>query len=179
MARRWKPTPFLAGSAALHGAAALGVLAQPALWPWAAGAVAANHALITAAGLWPRSRALGPNITRLPLVPAGVAGRVALTIDDGPDPQVTPLVLDLLAEHRLKASFFLIGHRAERHPALCRAIVQQGHRAARRRASSAPRRGCAICFWSRCLPARACNWRAGHAAATTRASRAPTGCCSA
>lgn len=128
MARRWKPTPFLAGSAALHGAAALGVLAQPALWPWAAGAVAANHALITAAGLWPRSRALGPNITRLPLVPAGVAGRVALTIDDGPDPQVTPLVLDLLAEHRLKASFFLIGHRAERYPALCRAIVQQGHR---------------------------------------------------
>lgn len=128
MARRWRPTPFLAGSAALHGAAAVGVLAQPALWPWAAGAVAVNHALITAAGLLPRSRALGPNITRLPPAPAGAAGRVALTIDDGPDPQVTPRVLELLAEHGLKASFFLIGHRAEQHPALCRAIVEQGHR---------------------------------------------------
>ena len=128
MARRWKPTPFLAGSAALHGAAALGVLAQPALWPWAAGAVVANHALITTAGLLPRSHALGPNITRLSPAPAGTAGRVALTIDDGPDPEVTPRVLELLAEHGLKASFFLIGHRAQQHPALCRAIVERGHR---------------------------------------------------
>ena len=88
----------------------------------------ANHALITAAGLWPRSQALGPNLTRLPAAPAGAPGRVALTIDDGPDPEVTPRVLKLLAEYRLKASFFLIGHRAEKHPALCRAIVEQGHR---------------------------------------------------
>lgn len=124
MSRPWRPTPLLTGSALLHAGAAAGLLAAPSAWPWALAAVAADHALLTATGLWPRSQALGPNITRLP---AG-AGRVALTIDDGPDPEVTPRVLDLLAEHRLKASFFLIGHRAEKHPALCRAIVEQGHR---------------------------------------------------
>jgi peptidoglycan/xylan/chitin deacetylase (PgdA/CDA1 family) len=132
VSRPWRPTPLLTGSALLHAGAAAGLLAAPAHWPWALAAVAADHALLTATGLWPRSRALGPNITRLPATPEGGAGpergRVALTIDDGPDPEVTPRVLDLLAEHRLKASFFLIGHRAEKHPALCRAIVEQGHR---------------------------------------------------
>ena len=128
MPRRWRPTPLLAGSALLHAGAAAGVLAVPELWPWALGAVVANHALVTATGLLPRSHALGPNITRLPAAAAGSSGRVALTIDDGPDPEVTPRVLELLAQHGLEASFFLIGHRAERHPALCRAIVAQGHR---------------------------------------------------
>ena len=42
------------------------VIARPALWPWALGAVVADHLLISAAGLWPRSRLLGPNWTRLP-----------------------------------------------------------------------------------------------------------------
>ncbi len=128
MPRRWRPAPLLTGSALLHAGAAAGVLAVPALWPWALGAVAANHALVTTLGLLPRSQALGPNITRLPAALEGAVGRIALTIDDGPDPEVTPRVLDLLAAHRLKASFFLIGHRAERHPPLCRAIVAQGHR---------------------------------------------------
>lgn len=129
MSNTWKPSAFLTGSAALHVAAVAGAVAMPGAWPWAAGAVVANHALITAAGLLPRSAWLGPNITRLPRVPAlGGVGRVALTIDDGPDPEVTPRVLDLLDEHRLVASFFLIGHRAQRHPALCREIVARGHR---------------------------------------------------
>ncbi|MFP5468029.1 MAG: polysaccharide deacetylase family protein [Gammaproteobacteria bacterium] len=129
MSSPWKPSAFLTGSAVLHAAAAAGAVAVPGAWPWAAGAVVANHALITAAGLLPRSTWLGPNITRLPPAPgAGGGGRIALTIDDGPDPQVTPRVLDLLDEHRLVASFFLIGHRAERHPALCRDIVARGHR---------------------------------------------------
>ncbi|MBS0505949.1 MAG: polysaccharide deacetylase family protein [Proteobacteria bacterium] len=127
MSRPWRPTPLLAGSALLHAGAAAGVLAAPQLWPWALGAVAANHALVTTLGLLPRSHALGPNITRLPPAP-GTPGRIALTIDDGPDPEVTPRVLDLLAEQGLTASFFLIGHRAERHPQLCRAITAAGHR---------------------------------------------------
>jgi hypothetical protein len=56
---------------------------EPAIWPWALGALVANHALITTAGLLPRSTLLGPNLTRLP--PAAVARReVAITIDDGP-----------------------------------------------------------------------------------------------
>lgn len=128
MSRRWRPTPFLAGSALLHGAAAATVVASPPLWPCALGAVVANQALLTAAGLLPRTHWLGPNITRLPPAAPAQAGRVALTIDDGPDPEVTPRVLDLLDELDLRASFFLIGHRARRQPALCREIVARGHR---------------------------------------------------
>jgi peptidoglycan-N-acetylglucosamine deacetylase len=123
----WSPSPFLKASAALHAGAAVGALAAPALWPWALGAVVANHAVITAAGLLPRTTLLGPNMVRLP--PAARARReIALTIDDGPDPKVTPAVLDLLDEAQVKATFFCIGWRARQHPALCREIVARGHR---------------------------------------------------
>jgi peptidoglycan/xylan/chitin deacetylase (PgdA/CDA1 family) len=53
--------------------------------------------------------------------------RVALTFDDGPDPVATPRVLELLAERGIRATFFLIGERAERHPDVVRAIVAGGH----------------------------------------------------
>jgi peptidoglycan/xylan/chitin deacetylase (PgdA/CDA1 family) len=121
--------PLVAASAALHGAAALGALAWPAAWPLALGAVAANHALLTAAGLWPRSALLGPNVRRLGAA-ASVRGEWALTIDDGPDPVVTPAVLDLLAAHGeggTKATFFCIAERAAAHPLLVRRIVAEGH----------------------------------------------------
>jgi peptidoglycan-N-acetylglucosamine deacetylase len=127
MNRPWSPSPFLKASAALHAGAAAGALAAPALWPWALGAVVANHALITTAGLLPRSTWLGPNLTRLPA--ASQARReIALTIDDGPDTKVTPAVLDLLDAAQAKATFFCIGWRARQHPALCREIVARGHR---------------------------------------------------
>jgi peptidoglycan/xylan/chitin deacetylase (PgdA/CDA1 family) len=127
MSAGWHPSSFLKASGALHAGAALGTLAAPALWPWALGALVANHAVITAAGLWPRSSLLGPNLTRLP--PAATERReIALTIDDGPDPQVTPQVLDLLDAAQVKASFFCIGWRAREHPFLCREIVARGHR---------------------------------------------------
>lgn len=102
------------------------VLVEPALWPWAAGAVALNHALLAGAGLWPRSTWLGSNVRRLPA--AAVQRReVAITIDDGPDPEVTPAVLDLLDAHRARATFFCIAAQAARHPQLCREIVARGH----------------------------------------------------
>jgi len=52
---------------------------------------------------------------------------VALTIDDGPDPATTPGILGVLERHGARATFFLIGSRAERHPELVRAIVARGH----------------------------------------------------
>ena len=55
------------------------------------------------------------------------AGAVALTFDDGPDPEFTPQVLDVLARHRALATFFLVGRRARRHPELARRIVAAGH----------------------------------------------------
>lgn len=50
-----------------------------------------------------------------------------LTFDDGPDPILTPKVLDILHQHNVKAIFFLIGHKAEQHPDLVRKILQHGH----------------------------------------------------
>nr|QVV57671.1 peptidoglycan-N-acetylglucosamine deacetylase [Myxococcales bacterium] len=52
---------------------------------------------------------------------------VALTFDDGPSPLSTPQVLDLLDEAGVKATFFVIGHKAEAHPELVREIVARGH----------------------------------------------------
>lgn len=127
MKRAWMDTPAIKASAAIHVAAAVGAVAVADSWPWALSAVAANHALLTVAGLLPRSHLLGPNLTRLP-EPSVARREVALTIDDGPDPTVTPRVLDLLDAAGVKASFFCIGRRARQSPALCREIVRRGHR---------------------------------------------------
>jgi peptidoglycan/xylan/chitin deacetylase (PgdA/CDA1 family) len=116
---------FLKASAGIHAAAGLGLAAAPGAWPYALLAVAANHMAIALAGITPRSRFLGPNLTRLPARPG--AKRVALTFDDGPNPDVTPAVLDLLEEHGARASFFCIGREVERHPGLARAIADRGH----------------------------------------------------
>lgn len=124
--RAWRPTPFIVASVLLHLSAALLLLAQPALWRWALGVVLLDHAAISAAGLWPRSTLLGPNLVRLPEA-AARRGEIAITIDDGPDPEVTPQVLTILAAAGARASFFCIGERAALHPELCRAIVAAGH----------------------------------------------------
>src|SRR5271166_1482903 len=95
---RWIPSPLLLASVALHLGAGIAALVRPRDWPWALGAVLANHAVLTAAGLWPKSQLLGPNWIRLP-ARGGGRGEVAITIDDGPDPQVTPQVLSQLGAY--------------------------------------------------------------------------------
>jgi peptidoglycan/xylan/chitin deacetylase (PgdA/CDA1 family) len=52
---------------------------------------------------------------------------VAFTFDDGPDPDGTPVVLDLLARHRARATFFVLGERVDAHPALVRRAGAEGH----------------------------------------------------
>ncbi|OPG16734.1 hypothetical protein B2M26_05065 [Ferroacidibacillus organovorans] len=52
---------------------------------------------------------------------------VTLTFDDGPDPEYTPQMLDLLDAHRVRAVFFLIGEKATRYPELVREILRRGH----------------------------------------------------
>jgi len=54
-------------------------------------------------------------------------GAVALTFDDGPNPQWTPAILDILKEKGVKATFFVVGSEAERHPEIVRRIVAEGH----------------------------------------------------
>ncbi|MCW1930869.1 polysaccharide deacetylase family protein [Pararhodobacter zhoushanensis] len=53
--------------------------------------------------------------------------RVALTFDDGPHPQNTPHLLDILARYRVKATFYVIGQNARRYPEIVRRIVAEGH----------------------------------------------------
>ncbi|MGB7553427.1 MAG: polysaccharide deacetylase family protein [Candidatus Korobacteraceae bacterium] len=53
--------------------------------------------------------------------------KVAITFDDGPDPEWTPKILDVLKEKGAKATFFLIGAEAERYPSLTRRIYNEGH----------------------------------------------------
>jgi peptidoglycan/xylan/chitin deacetylase (PgdA/CDA1 family) len=118
--------PLVRWSAAVHAAGVAAVVAAPRAWPWALGAILADHALLTWGSLWPRSLLVGPNLRRLP-ESAARAGKVALTFDDGPDPAITPAVLRRLAERRVRATFFCIGERAERHPDLVREIARQGH----------------------------------------------------
>ena len=70
--------------------------------------------LIDTTGGQPRSRELPPRT-------------IALTFDDGPDPQWTPQVLDVLARHRVPATFFVVGTQVARHPELTRRLVAEGH----------------------------------------------------
>jgi len=65
----------------------------------------------------------------LPVVTRGrkAAGSVALTFDDGPDPGTTPRLLDLLDRHDVKAAFFVVGYKAEKHPRLIKEIIDRGH----------------------------------------------------
>jgi peptidoglycan/xylan/chitin deacetylase (PgdA/CDA1 family) len=58
--------------------------------------------------------------------PRGARG-VSLTFDDGPHPIWTRRVLDILDEHRAKATFFVIGRKAEQHPEIIQDILDRGH----------------------------------------------------
>jgi peptidoglycan/xylan/chitin deacetylase (PgdA/CDA1 family) len=109
-----------------HVAGVLALLAQPSLWQWVLGALAANHLLLSVAVLWPRGSWLGANLTRLP-APAAARAEVCLTFDDGPDPVVTPKVLDLLDRYAAKASFFCIGEKAATYPQTVIEIARRGH----------------------------------------------------
>ena len=86
-------------------------------------ATAAAFAQVLPAATWlPPVRRCTPGLAGV-----GRPGHVALTFDDGPDPDRTPAVLDVLAAHGVRASFFVLGERVRRHPHLTRRIVAAGH----------------------------------------------------
>ncbi|MFF5402845.1 polysaccharide deacetylase family protein [Streptomyces misionensis] len=101
-----------------------------------------SRALRTAAVLLPIGLAgahIGPAATwlpgvRLPFFPwlagAGPRHHVALTFDDGPDPVATPRFLDVLDELGARATFFVLGEHAARHPALVAETSRRGHEVA-------------------------------------------------
>ena len=82
--------------------------AAPGLW----GAYTWGSHLLTLGSIW-----RGPRERRA----------VSLTFDDGPDPEWTPRVLDVLAREGVRATFFLIGQRARRAPEQARRIADSGH----------------------------------------------------
>jgi peptidoglycan-N-acetylglucosamine deacetylase len=69
---------------------------------------------------WFNPRVLKKGSTREP--------KICLTFDDGPNPEITPRVLDILAQDRIPATFFLVGRRALNNPELVREILKRGHR---------------------------------------------------
>ena len=74
------------------------------------------------AALWPGSQIFGKT-----LIAPRKPGELALTFDDGPNPAWTPQLLDLLAEHNVQATFFMVGKFAEAEPALVRRVLAAGH----------------------------------------------------
>jgi peptidoglycan-N-acetylglucosamine deacetylase len=108
-----------------HASRATGALAR---------AVMASHLLPALAGsrpvLIPRSPApIWPALrSALGVEDSTASGRgFALTFDDGPHAQGTPAVLDVLARHRVEATFFLVGEQVLRDPGLARAVADAGH----------------------------------------------------
>jgi nucleoside-diphosphate-sugar epimerase/peptidoglycan/xylan/chitin deacetylase (PgdA/CDA1 family) len=53
--------------------------------------------------------------------------QIAITVDDGPDPVYTPQILDILRDHEIKATFFVVGGAAEQYPAIVKRMQKEGH----------------------------------------------------
>ncbi|MES2440132.1 MAG: polysaccharide deacetylase family protein [Verrucomicrobiota bacterium] len=90
-------------------------------WPWGVAGAAATAAAFCWAVLNPGCQWLGP-VDR-----TTAEDEILITIDDGPDPRDTPLLLDLLDRHQTKAIFFMIGEKVRAHPDLVREVVKRGH----------------------------------------------------
>jgi peptidoglycan/xylan/chitin deacetylase (PgdA/CDA1 family) len=118
--RRQNQWRFILGL--LPGAACV-LLLVSGHWQAAAALFGLVFVLITAGTIAPRCALFGPLLSSMP----GDNQNVCLTIDDGPDPETTPRLLDLLDRHQVKALFFLVGKRALLHPDLVREIERRGH----------------------------------------------------
>jgi peptidoglycan-N-acetylglucosamine deacetylase len=88
----------------------------------AAGAAGLAYGGFAYASLWPSSRIFGEALIAPPK-----PGELALTFDDGPNHTWTPKLLDMLASRQVRATFFLLGQRAQAHPDLARRIATAGH----------------------------------------------------
>jgi len=95
---------------------------NPLLLEAPAAATAAAAALVGYGSVYPNSQLFGPTIrdTASPL-------KLAITFDDGPNPAITPKLLDLFEQHNGRATFFLIGDFVRQCPALARETAQRGH----------------------------------------------------
>jgi peptidoglycan/xylan/chitin deacetylase (PgdA/CDA1 family) len=89
----------------------------------APGAIALGVAGLTVYGAgYPRAQLFGPTVCR-----TGAPNKLAITFDDGPNPAITPRLLDLLEKHNAPATFFLVGKFVRECPELTREILARGH----------------------------------------------------
>lgn len=79
-------------------------------------------AFLSWASVAPAAQLFGPTIRR-----TGNPSTMAITFDDGPNPAITPALLDLLEKYQARATFFLIGRNVRAFPDLTREIAQRGH----------------------------------------------------
>lgn len=114
---------FWAATLAGIGLAARSVLAEPPSLPVALAGIGIYLAILLSGVFVLRLRMYADAIVRGPDDATGVV----LTFDDGPCPENTPKVLDALDEAKAKATFFVIGRKAEKHPDLVKQIVARGH----------------------------------------------------
>jgi len=84
--------------------------------------VAAAGGVFAWSAMVPSAQLFGPTIRR-----TGDANSVGLTFDDGPNPRITPSLLDLLGKHQARATFFLVGKHVREFPALAKEIAERGH----------------------------------------------------
>ncbi|MEP4078796.1 polysaccharide deacetylase family protein [Haloferula sp.] len=125
----WQRLMLVSGKRGVAVRVALAVfvhLVVALIW-WKVGMTWGLTAFVGLVGFWavgtfrPVNQLFGP-------MPMRVHGRAPLlTIDDGPDPDDTPVILDFLDEHGVKAVFFVIGEKVRRYPELAKEIVARGH----------------------------------------------------
>jgi peptidoglycan/xylan/chitin deacetylase (PgdA/CDA1 family) len=114
---------LFAATAALLALTGYAVLARPPPLGWAVFGLVGYAGLLLGGVLMLPWRVFVDALVR---GPKGARG-VVLTFDDGPHPRWTRAVLDVLASRGAKATFFVVGRKAEEHPDVVRAIVAQGH----------------------------------------------------
>ena len=118
---------FLSAFAAIH--VVLLAIALAGFCGVAIGIGAALHFAVFVGTLVPTSQILGKIVKTTSELPPDfpLKESILLTFDDGPDPEITPQVLDLLDEYGAKAAFFVIGEKAQQHPEIVRDIISRGH----------------------------------------------------
>lgn len=123
-ASRWVLAPFVAGLAGAVWLVATTIAGQAPPW-WAIAAVAVVFLGAIALGLFTQAGLFARPIVRA----EGAGDRLALTFDDGPDPESTRAVLDLLEARGMRATFFVIGRRVADAGgrAVVEEIVSRGH----------------------------------------------------
>jgi peptidoglycan-N-acetylglucosamine deacetylase len=122
----WGKAILWCATLAALGLALKSIYGDPPPIAYAVGALVLYLGILVVLVLFPQLEAFGDYLWRVP----AAKGLVALTFDDGPDPKTTPRVLDILAQRKQLATFFVLGWKVDAYPDLVRRIHASGHQLA-------------------------------------------------